>query len=71
MVSKIVKEAAILLFIGIVSAAFMATIESIHPLGELFIWLSYGYIVLPWSNILCFLLSFVVCVICFIIRHSI
>ena len=70
MVSKIVKEAAILLFIGIVSAALMATIESIHPLGELFIWLSYGYIVLPWSNILCFLLSFAVCIICFIIRHS-
>lgn len=71
MVSKIIKEVAILLFIGIVSAVFIATIESIHPLGELFIWLSYGYIVLPWSNILCFLLSFAVCIIYFFVRHSI
>lgn len=65
MVSKIVKEAAILFFIGIVSAAFMAMVESIYPLGELFIGFSNGYIILPWSNILCFLLSFVVCIIYF------
>lgn len=71
MVSKIVKEAAILLFIGIVSAAFMATVESIYPLGKLFIGFSNEYIILPWSNILCFLLSFVVCIIYFLVRHSI
>lgn len=71
MVSKIIKEAAILLFIGIVSAAFMTTVESIYPLGELFIGLSNGYIILPWSNILCFFLSFVICIIYFLVRHSI
>lgn len=71
MVSKIIKEAVILFFIGIVSAVFMATVENIYPLGELFIGLSNGYIILPWSNILCFLLSFVICIIYFLVRHSI